>query len=57
MKQKMIGAILLVASVVIAAFLLIDGKPIIPHMIGPTTLAVVGVVVLTFKERNSRPAE
>ena len=46
MTKKIIGAILLAASVFIASVLLTYGGPVFPHITGPIILAIVGIVLV-----------
>ena len=52
MIRKAIGIVLVIVAAVIAAVLLINGRPLIPHMIGPITLAVIGMFLL-IRNRNA----
>jgi len=49
------GIVLLVAAAVIALILATGGGPVIPHIVGPITLATIGVILLT-RGRNSEGA-
>ncbi|MBI4671032.1 MAG: hypothetical protein HY741_05125 [Chloroflexi bacterium] len=55
MKRKIIGTILIVVSGAIIVLLLTGGGPILPHIIGPSILAVVGVIVLTIGGKVNQP--
>jgi O-antigen/teichoic acid export membrane protein len=46
MTRKIIGTILLVAAVVLSIILFTMGRLIFPHVTGPITLAVIGVILL-----------
>lgn len=52
MIRKTIGTMLVVVASVVAFVLLTGGGPILPHIIGPITLAVVGVILLTLKRKT-----
>jgi len=51
MTRKIIGTVLLVIGFLGCIVLLTYGGPVMPHIVGPTTLAVLGVVVLFLKKR------
>ncbi|MEP7288591.1 MAG: hypothetical protein ABI947_22795 [Chloroflexota bacterium] len=57
MIRKAIGTILLIVAGVITVLLLTGGGPLVPHMVGPITLAVVGVILLTRHRNAEHPAE
>ncbi len=46
MTRKIIGTALIVAALVLS-LLIISGGTIVPHIVGPIVLAIVGVAVLT----------
>ncbi len=56
MIRKAIGTILLIAAGVLTIVLFIGGKLIFPHVIGPITLAVIGVILLTLKRKADNSA-
>ena len=56
MVRKMIGAIMVIAALVITALLISGGGPLVPHIVGPISLAVVGVFLLTRSNRADYPA-
>ncbi len=45
---KVIGVVLIFAAVALAAKIIINRGPILPHIVGPTILAIVGVIFLIF---------
>ena len=49
MIQKTIGTILVIAAGILAIVLLASGL-FFPHMIGPITLAAIGIILLTRKK-------
>ncbi len=49
MLRKTIGIGLLVAGVFIAFVLMMSGMLIFPHVIGPITLAVIGLLLLLYR--------
>ena len=51
MIGKVIGTILLIVAALLAVAILTGGGPILPHISGPITLAVIGVILLTFKRK------
>ena len=55
MLRKSIGTILVIAAGVLAIILLTNGL-LFPHMIGPITLAVIGVILLTRKRNADQTA-
>ncbi len=57
MIRKAIGTILVVVASVLAISLLTGGGPILPHIIGPIALAVIGVILLTFKKKADHSAK
>jgi hypothetical protein len=54
MIQKAIGSVLLLVALVITILLLTGGGPLVPHMIGPITLAAVGGFLLTRPQKADR---
>jgi hypothetical protein len=52
MTRKIIGTILLVIGALGSIVLLTYGGPVLPHIIGPSTLAVIGAIVLLFKGKT-----
>jgi len=57
MIRKTIGTILVIAAGVLAVILFIGGRLIFPHIIGPITLAVIGVILLTRKKNADNSAK
>lgn len=51
MLRKIIGTVLLVIGSLFSIVLLTYGGPVFPHIIGPITLAVIGVILLILKRR------
>jgi hypothetical protein len=49
--------ILLIVALVIAVLLFIGGGPLVPHIVGPIFLTVVGVFLLTRKTNAVQSAE
>ncbi len=49
MNKKMIGAALLVLGGIGMVVLLTYGGPVLPHIIGPTTVAIIGLALLMLK--------
>jgi hypothetical protein len=43
---KVIGIVLIIAAGVLAAKIIINRGPILPHIVGPTILAIIGVILL-----------
>lgn len=54
MVRKIVGITLLVGALGLTAFIFLRGGPIVPHIVGPITLAVVGVLALRHERRASR---
>jgi hypothetical protein len=57
MTRKVIGTILVVAAGVLAIALLIGGRLIFPHIIGPLTLVIIGAILLAHRGKNDTPAK
>jgi hypothetical protein len=57
MIRKAIGIILVSLAAVITVLLVTGGGPLVPHMIGPITLAAIGVFLLAFNRNAKRSAE
>jgi hypothetical protein len=57
MNKKIIGTILLIAGLVLGVVLFANGRLIFPHVIGPATLTVIGVILLAIKNKASSLAE
>jgi hypothetical protein len=53
MARKIIGTIMIVTGILGIIVLLTYGGPVLPHIIGPTTLAVIGAIVLLFKRKSA----
>ena len=51
MNKKMIGAALLVLGGIGMIVLLTYGGPVLPHIIGPTTVAIIGLVLLMLRPK------
>jgi len=51
MIRKIIGTILVILGGLGIVILVFGGGPILPHIVGPTILAIVGTFVLTFKSK------
>ncbi len=56
MTRKIIGTSLIVIGIVGILVLLTYGGAIMPHIIGPSLLTLIGVLVLTVKGKASRSA-
>jgi hypothetical protein len=52
MARKIIGTILLIIGGLLGFVLLMYGGPILPHIIGPAVLIVIGVILLTVTRNN-----
>jgi hypothetical protein len=52
MNRKIIGAVLLVLGAIGAVVLLTYDGPVLPHIIGPTTVAIIGLVLLVLKPKT-----
>jgi predicted membrane channel-forming protein YqfA (hemolysin III family) len=57
MVRKAIGIILMIAAGVLAIMLLTYGGPIMPHILGPITLAIAGVLFLAIRKKADHPAK
>ena len=57
MTKKIIGTILLIASVVLSVVLFMNGRFIFPHVIGPGSLALIGVSLLALKSKTNKSTE
>ncbi len=51
MLRKIIGTIFIIVGGLGIVVLVFGGGPILPHIIGPITLVVVGTLVLTLKRK------
>ena len=51
MTRKIIGTVMLVIGVLGIIVLLTYGGPVLPHIIGPTALAVIGAIILLLKRK------
>lgn len=54
MIRKIVGTIMTFVGGVLMVILLSGGGPILPHIIGPITLVVVGVILLISLRKNSK---
>ena len=54
MTKKIVGNIFVLASLALATALYSKGMFILPHLSGPTLLAVIGVILLTVKNKASK---
>ncbi len=54
MIRKTIGTILIIVGGVLMVLLLTGGGSIFPHMIGPGSLAVIGVILLATKGKTNK---
>ena len=52
MLRKIIGITLLVVGGFFIIVLLTYGGPVWPHIVGPITLAVIGLILLVLKRKN-----
>jgi hypothetical protein len=52
MTRKIIAIALLLLGGLGIIVLLTYGGPVFPHIIGPTTVAVIGAIVLLFKRKS-----
>ena len=57
MVRKTIGIILMIVAVIITVLLVTRGGTIVPHIIGPITLAIIGVFLLTRGKKAESPAK
>ena len=57
MIGKTIGTVLVIVALVIATILFTSGGPILPHIVGPITLTIIGVFLLTRKTSAARSTE
>jgi hypothetical protein len=55
MVKKIIAIVLLVVGVLGIFILLTYGGPILPHIIGPGTAALIGVGLLLYKGKAKEP--
>jgi len=53
MIRKTIGTILVIAAGALAFKILTGGGPILPHIVGPITLVVIGAILLTLKKKTN----
>ncbi len=53
MVRKIVGAIFVLVGGALILFLLTYGGPVFPHIIGPSTLAVIGAVLLAIQGKKS----
>ena len=54
MIRKIIGTILIVLGGLGIVILLFGGGPVLPHIVGPIVLVVVGILVLTVKRKTNQ---
>jgi hypothetical protein len=52
MIRKIIGTILVILGGLGIIVLIFGGGPVFPHVVGPTTLAIVGTLVLTLNRKT-----
>lgn len=57
MARQGIGIILLVVAAVIVVALVAGGGPLIPHIVGPIALSVIGLILLMNNRKSSRSAQ
>jgi hypothetical protein len=57
MIRKTIGTILIALASVLFIILLTGGRLIFPHILGPITLALIGAILLTLKEKGHNPTK
>ena len=57
MVKNAIGIVLMIVAAVITFMLVTGGGPLVPHIVGPITLVVVGVILLTRKKNSERSAQ
>jgi hypothetical protein len=57
MISKMLGVILLIMALVITFLLITRGGSLVPHIVGPIFLTVVGVFLLARKTNAVRSAK
>ncbi len=57
MARKIIGIILTLVAAALIVALLTYGGPVFPHIIGPSFLAVIGVILLAIKGKANKSAE
>lgn len=51
MIRKIVGTILIIAGLALAAVLFANGRLIFPHVIGPGALAAGGTILLVIKRK------
>jgi hypothetical protein len=52
MPRKIVGAILLLVACAAALFLLRAGRFVIPHVLGPTALAIIGILLFALRKKG-----
>ncbi len=57
MNRKTIGTALVVVGGALIVVLLTGGGPILPHIVGPSILAVIGVILLTIKGKTNKTSQ
>ncbi len=57
MARKIIGTILILVGAAGIVVLLTYGGPVVPHIIGPSFLAVIGVILFAIKGKANKSAE
>ncbi len=57
MTRKIIGAVLLIAGLGLGAVLLVNGRLVFPHILGPSTLIMIGVLLLAIKAKTNRSVQ
>ena len=55
MIRKIMGTILVILGGLGVVVLVFGGGPILPHVLGPITLAGVGTIVLAHKGKGRKP--
>lgn len=52
MIRKIIGTVLVATGSFFILVLIFGGGPVFPHIVGPATLAAVGMLLLTLKRKT-----
>ncbi len=53
MLRKVMGSVMVIAALVLGAILLIGGRPVLPHMLGPGILAIAGILLLVIRKKRA----